>query len=120
MRVFAYLFVLLFSISSLAGEVTVLEEGKPAPYTGLLVKENRFTELVEAEIEVQELTAMLKAQRQLSSTLEHFYLDKLDEAYKPLKWYQTKEFHRWTGFVLGVAVTTAAIWGGAELIKTTR
>lgn len=99
--------------------VPVLKDA-PAPYTGLLVPEGRFTKLLEAEIAAKTLTGELEIQKNLTESLERVYTEKLMEAVKPLKWYETPRFNRWLGFGIGALVTGLAIWGGAELVKAVR
>jgi len=103
---------------ALAGEddvVPVLKD-KPAPFSGLLVPEARFTQLIAAEIRVNELEARLKSEQRFSISLEDMYKSKLAEATKPLAWYETASFHHWLGFTIGAALATVAIYGGSRLV----
>lgn len=98
------------------GDVVPIMKDKPAPFSGLLVPEARFTQLLEAEIKVSELEARLKAEQRFGISLEDMYKSKLAEATKPLAWYETASFHHWLGFTIGVAVATVAIYGGSRLV----
>ena len=116
----AWLIFILSNGPALAQDVVPVKEGDPAPFSGLLVKEARFTKMLEAELSVEELSGKLKIQEGLTSKLELIYSTKLEEAVKPLPWYQGPEFNKWLGFFLGVAVTSLAIWGGSELVKAVK
>lgn len=100
--------------------VVPVEQGQAAPFTGLLVPEGRFTQLLEAELEAQEAKGKLKVQERLTEGLESLYSKKLAQAVEPTPWYKSAEFHRWLGFTLGVAVTCLAVWGGNELVKAVK
>jgi len=110
---------LLLPARALAGEgdvVPVLKD-KPAPFTGLLVPEARFTQLLEAEIKLSEAEARLKAEQRFSVSLEDMYKSKLAEATKPLAWYESASFHHWLGFTIGAAIATLAIYGGSQMVR---
>lgn len=98
----------------------MVEKDNPAPFTGLLVPELRFTKLLEAEITAEKLAGELKIQKDLTDNLEQVYNEKLREAVKPLKWYETPAFNRWLGFGIGIVVTGLAVWGGIEIAKAVR
>jgi len=100
--------------------VVPVEEGKAAPFTGLLVPEAKFTKMLEADLVVEDLKGQLKIQQGLTVKLEQVYSARLEEAVKPVAFYQTPEFNRWVGFFLGVAVTGLAIWGGSEIVKAVK
>jgi len=101
-------------------QVVPVDKNKTAPFTGLLVQENRFTELLGAEIDAKQLAGELQIQKNLTTNLEAVYNEKLREAVKPVPWYERPSFNRWLGFGIGVVVTFLAIWGGAELGKSFR
>lgn len=108
-----------FSVQS-GEKVVMVEKDNPAPFTGLLVPELRFTKLLEAEITAEKLAGELKIQKDLTDNLEQVYNEKLREAVKPLKWYETPAFNRWLGFGIGIVVTGLAVWGGIEIAKAVR
>jgi hypothetical protein len=97
-------------------DVTFLKKGKPAPHTGLLVLEGRFTRMLKAEGRVAALEGEVQIERNLRDSIETLYRGKLEEAVKPPPWYESK----WVYFTLGVVVTAAAIYGGAQLVKAVR
>lgn len=101
-------------------DVVPLIKGKTAPHSGLLVREQRFTEMLKAEVAAEELQGSLEIERRLRDNIESLYNEKLKEAVKPPPWYESLSFNRWTFFLLGVAATAAAIYGGAQLIKATK
>lgn len=101
-------------------KVVKVTKEKSAPFTGLLVPEERFTLMLEAEIEVEHLKGNLAIQKKLTTSLERVYDEKLREAVKPRPWHEKPSFNRWLGFGIGVVMTVLAIWGGAELGKAFR
>jgi len=94
-------------------DVTPLLKGKPAPHSGLLVLEGRFTRMLKAEQRVKTVDGTLEIERKLRADLEALYTRKLEEATKPEPWYKSG----WIYFGLGVLVTVGAIYGGAQLVK---
>lgn len=94
-------------------DVTALIKGQAAPHSGLLVREERFTKMLKAEGRVPELIRELDVEKRLSGNIESLYNQKLEEAVKPPPWYKSP----WAYFILGIAVATAAIYGGAQLVK---
>ncbi len=93
--------------------VTVLKEGAQAPFMGLLVLEDRFVELLEAEIEARELAVRLKAAERTAALVEQVYLTKLEQA-AIVHWYDSPSFNRWLGIFLGTGMTSLAIWGTGQ------
>jgi len=100
--------------------VTPVLEGKPAPFTGLLVPEGKFNQLMESKLANDDLKGKLQIQTNLTQNLEDIYLKRLDEATKPPKWYQTGEFNFWLGFALGVVATGAAIYGAVKIVEAAK
>jgi hypothetical protein len=94
-------------------DITALKKSQAAPHAGLLVREGRFLKMLKAEGRVPELTRELEVERRLSESIESLYNKKLEEAVKPDPWYKSP----WMYFTLGVLVTVAAIYGGAQLVK---
>lgn len=94
-------------------DVTFLKKGKPSPHSGLLVREGRFKRMLTAEGKVPALEGELQIERNLRDSIETLYRGKLEEAVKPPPWYESK----WIYFTLGIVVTAAAIYGGAQLVK---
>lgn len=98
-------------------EITPVKKGEQAPFTGLLVPEARYIELLEAEMERDNLKVKLRLEMKYITDLELFLTTKLKEAAKSPAWYETASFNRWFGFTLGIIVTGAAIWGGVEVVN---
>lgn len=94
-------------------DVIPLLKGNPAPHSGLLVLEGRFTLMLKAEQRVKTVDGELEIERKLRDDLEALYTRKLEEATKPDPWYKSG----WIYFGLGVLVTVGAIYGGAQLVK---
>jgi hypothetical protein len=95
-------------------------KGQPAPFTGLLVPEARFVEMVNAEITVDELKGKLEIQVNLTHNLEEMYTRRMEEMASPPKWYQTGEFNFWVGFTTGVVVSGMAIYGAVRIVEASR
>jgi len=118
---FALSLTLLLSLTpAIAEDVIVLKQGEAAPFAGLLVKEQRFNRFLEAEMKVEELKGRLDIQERLGLKIESIYTARLEEAVKPIPWYQGPEFNRWLGFFIGVAATGLVIWGGTEIVKAAK
>jgi len=100
-----------------AQEVVPLMKDQPAPFNGLLVKEGRFTRLLEKETEAADLAGQLEIQKRLTSNLEVLYTRKLEAAVEELAWYEKPSFNRWLGFGIGVAVTVLAVYGASRLSR---
>ncbi|MHA1573299.1 MAG: hypothetical protein ACTSX8_04840, partial [Alphaproteobacteria bacterium] len=98
-------------------EITPLKKGGTAPFTGLLVVEARFIELLEAENKVRELEAKLAAHGRTAGLIEQVYLRKLEQATAPPPWYDGATFNRWLGFSLGIVATGLAVWGATEITQ---
>jgi hypothetical protein len=113
-------FLLATITPALADDVLVLKQGETAPFAGLLVKEARFNRFLEAELKVEELKGRLDIQERLGLKLESIYTARLEEAVKPIPWYQGPEFNRWLGFFIGAAVTGLVVWGGTEIVKAAK
>ncbi|KKM80668.1 hypothetical protein LCGC14_1337520 [marine sediment metagenome] len=101
-------------------QVVPLAKDAPASFTGLLVPGKRFTELLRAELQVQELKGQLSIQEKTAQALEAMYLGKLKQATTPVPWYKTPSFNRWFGFGLGMVCTGLAIWGTIEFYRAVK
>jgi len=99
--------------------ITPVLKDRKAPYTGLLVPEGRFTELLEAELQLDTTKRKLEVQLRFTDSLEDMYKKKLEEAAAPPEWYETPSFNRWLGFTIGIVVTGLVVWGGVEIVKAT-
>lgn len=95
--------------------IVPLLAGEQASFDGFLVDEERYVSLIKAEIERDGLAGKYEVQRRLTDGLEDIYLDRLKEAIRPIRWYQTPEFNRLLGFGLGFAVAGLAVYGVTQL-----
>jgi len=102
-----------------ADEVTPVQTGKPAPFTGLLVPEDRFVQFLEAEAKLDGAQRELEQQKKYSSDLDAMYRKQLEEAVKPEPWYMDPRLHASIGFIIGVATTTLAVYGGVKIVEAT-
>ena len=120
MRAVTIVVLLALALPAWPAQVVPLEQKAPAPFTGLLVPEKRFTELLRAETRVQELEGQLSIQEKTAQALEAMYLDKLKQATAPVLWYEKPSFNRWLGFGLGMVCTGLATWGAIEFYKAVK
>jgi hypothetical protein len=101
-------------------EVVPVQAGKAAPFTGLLVPEQRMMELLKAEAEVDGLQQKLKIQIKYADSLDAMYMEQLKKATAPEPWYRDPRLHATIGFVVGVAATSLAVFGGVKIVEATR
>lgn len=104
------------AVSTPEPDIVVLKAGDPAPFTGVLVPEVRFTRYLELDMKVQDLEGRLKIQMKLGGDLDLYYTKQMAKLAEPPAWYQGTELNRWVGFFIGVGVTALALWGAHELI----
>lgn len=117
MKIIAFALLLAFPTAALADDVTPVLKDKPAPFTGLLVIEERFVKMLDAELAVEELSGRLKIEQRYAENLEKMYTKKLEEATAPPAWYDSPTFRMGFGFTLGVVVAVLAVYGGARLAE---
>ena len=89
--------------------------GKIAPFTGLLVPEARFKELLKAELAVFELRGKLDIREREAHNIEELYRKRLEEATAPPPWYESGGFNRWLGFGIGAGLTILALYAGSQV-----
>lgn len=120
MKIITFALATLLAFPAVAQDIVPVEEGKLVPYTGMLVPEDRFIELLEAEIELEGLKRKYEVEKRFNEAMETMYKKKLEEAVSPPDWYETPTANRWFGFILGIAATGLAVWGGTEMVKAIR
>lgn len=98
-------------------DTAVVLEGKPAPFTGVVVREKRFVKLLNAELQVPALENRLAVEQRFSTSMEEMYKRKLEDAAKPPPWYQSPYFNLTIGIIVGGGIAAGAILGGAQLTK---
>ncbi len=118
MRAITILLLLALASPAWPADVVLVKKEALAPFTGLLVPEARFTELLSAELKVQELQGKLSIQEKTAQALEAMYLGKLKQATSPVAWHEKPGFNRWLGFGLGLVCAGLAVWGAVEFGKT--
>jgi hypothetical protein len=116
----ALVLLLLLTVPTETPEIVSVLRGDPAPFQGLLVPEERFVELLEAENAVRELQARLAASERTLELVENAYMQRLENASSPVPWYASPTFNRWLGFGMGIAATGLAVWGGLELVQVAK
>lgn len=98
-------------------DVVPVSKGEAAPFTGLLVPELRLTSLLEAEVKAEGLAKDLKLQLRYNESLEQMFSEQLKKATAPMPWYTDYRLHLTVGFIIGVAVTALAVYGGAKIVE---
>lgn len=94
--------------------------GKPAPFSGVLVREKRFVKMLDAELQVPALQGKLALEQRFSAGLEDMYKARLKDAVAPEPFYKTQTFAYIVGFVGGALITAGAIYGGAKILELAR
>jgi hypothetical protein len=104
---------------SLTVVVPVLKGGE-APFSGLLVPEERFRQLLISESVSEAFQEKLEVERKAYDDLERAYLTALDLASRPKPWHQSPEINRWLGFGAGVLVAALVTFGVVEVYKVAK
>lgn len=120
MRFLIIVLIAMLASPAIAQDHVPVLENKPAPFTGMLVKEQKFIEYLKLELKVEELEGRLEIQENLVQNVEQVYSKKLETATRPERWYESSGFYVVFGFLLGFGVTVAVFYGGAELAKAMR
>jgi len=120
MKAIAVLLILALVSPAVAQDHAGIVKDQPAPFSGVLVSEDKFTEYLTLELRVEELEGRLEIQENLVQNVEQVYSKKLEVATRPEKWYETPGFNRAVGFLIGVGLTIGVFFGGAELAKAMR
>jgi hypothetical protein len=105
---------------ALADDITPIKKDDPAPFTGLLVPEARYTKFLDAELEAEDLRGKIVIERKEHAAVENILQSSLEKATKPPPWYKTTEFNFWVGFVLGMAATAGAVYAGVKIVEATK
>lgn len=100
--------------------VVPLLKGADAPFSGLLVPEVRFRQMLLAEATSEAFQEKLEVERKAYDELERTYYLALEEASRPKPWYQSPEINRWLGFGAGVLVTSLVAVGVVEVLRVTK
>lgn len=119
-------FILLFSFTLYAGDVTHIEKNTPAPYTGYLFTPEKTNEVKNVVVErdgLLKLNESLTKSLQLQSDVADLnqkkvtiLLEQQDKLSKSL--YDERSVSNWTQFgwfALGVLATSAAIYGVSQI-----
>lgn len=89
---------------------TALQIGEPAPFSGLLLSELRFTALTASEITLESVESKLGAERQANKDLKVVLDSCLRDEQEGGPWYTTF----WAGAAVGVGVAILVGWLGSE------
>lgn len=96
---------------------TPLLEGRLSPYTGLLVGETRFSELLKAEIEFEDLEGKLRIEKWEKGALKVAYKAAMKELAKPSPWYTRPWFNKMIGAVIGAGLVLLSTWVGIKIVE---
>jgi hypothetical protein len=107
------------------GQILAIMEGDPAPFSGILLSEDVFTEYLKLEVELErERLRNQMLQQELEQTQQALMLqlrecqrerDELTMALANPRWIDRPETNRWIGFAGGVLVTAGAVKLAGEL-----
>jgi len=95
-------------------------KGSEAPFSGLLVPEERFRQLLLSESFSEAFREKLEVERKACNDLEQAYLTALDLASRPKPWHQSPEINRWLGFGAGVMIAALVTFGVVEVYKVAK
>jgi hypothetical protein len=100
-------------------KITPLKKNTAAPFTGLLVPEARYVELLEAELSAKSLRGTLEAYKIKDQAMEQFIEKRLQRLADPPLWEDPKVALA-VGLVVGVVATAAATFGTWTLSEAAR
>lgn len=120
MKAIAFLLIFALISPAVAQDHAGVLKDQPAPFSGVVVSEQKFSEYLDLELKVEELEGRLEIQENLVQNVEQVYSKKLETATRPERWYESSGFNAVLGFLVGVGVTVAIFYGGAELAKSMR
>lgn len=125
--VIAAITIFIFAISTQAmgqeaapQKIVPQKAGETAPFTGLLVPEKRFIQLLDAELQAEKLKRQQNVDKKYILSLEEMYKAQLAKATQPPKWYEKPSANRWFGFTIGVIVTALAVYGGVKIVEANK
>jgi hypothetical protein len=96
-------------------QVFALLEGQPAPMSGILVPEERFAELIRAEMELRHVKTRLGKTQHEFRIMNLIWEEKLKAVTPRVRWWEQPAFNRSVGFTFGVAATVLSIWAVSEI-----
>ena len=102
MTIIKLLLIFLFAFDCYAQEAVRLDKGKPSPFTGILITDDKAKELYKAEQSEITLRQLRIADKELSDHYKYLAKDaqeKLNKAKLEAYWSGT------TGFILGVGIS---------------
>lgn len=120
MKAVAVLLIFALVSPAVAQDHAGVLKDQPAPFSGVVVSEQKFTEYLTLELKVEELEGRLEIQENLVQNVEQVYSKKLETATRPERWYEGAGFNLVLGFLIGFGVTVGIFYGGAELAKAVR
>lgn len=101
-------------------ETAPVLEGRPAPFTGILVREQRFIKLLDSELQLPVYIQKAGLEQKFSANIEQMYMKRLADATAPPPFYQTNQFHLWLGIFIGAAFALGALVAGAKIAEAMR
>lgn len=95
--------------------------GKPAPWSGVLVREGRFAKMLKLQVDVEELTVKLQIREKLFNEAVSILQKQLANAQielnkraAPDPWYKSHWFIFCLGAVIGAGLVIGAVLGAAQ------
>lgn len=124
MKIKIFIVSLFLSFSAIADSATALRKGEVAPFDGVLITADKSKELRQIEkdngilkkqkVTLKELNLVLSQQRDL-------WKGESAENFKRYKKEQIKgNFRGVVGFLIGVLITSAGVYAGAQVIKAAK
>ena len=105
-------------------DVVPMSAGQQAPWSGLLVREARFSTMLKLQLDVEELRAKLQIREQLFDSSVKVLQDQLSKAQadlnrgaQPEPWYKSRWLVWCVGLAVGMGVAIGAFYGAAQLGK---
>jgi len=105
--------ILAVMLTATAGDAVALREDTPAPFSGVLLQDDRFAALLLAEVKADQAEQQKMIDARYIERLE----SQLDRRMRDPKWYEQSGFQRWVGFGVGVLVTSLAIQMGVIIVN---
>jgi hypothetical protein len=98
---------------------TPILKGDPALFTGLLIGEKRFTELLAAETNAEDYKKRLEEKTNELARIDSEYSRKLEKATKPPPFLDDPDNRFWMGVGVGILAAALSTYGTVELLKAT-
>jgi hypothetical protein len=99
--------------------VHAIIQGERAPISGILISEERFSELIRKELALKQAEFRLTKLQTEYRIMDSVYQQKLYLAAPRFQWWEEPQFNHALGFASGVILTAVAIWAVNEMEELT-